>query len=49
MANVAVMEILYAVPCEACFAIEGCMTAKGIFTTLLKESPGIILVWVKLK
>jgi hypothetical protein len=38
-----------AVPCEACFAIEGCTTAKEILTTLLKESPETILVWLKLK
>jgi hypothetical protein len=38
MGNLAVMEILNAVPCEACFVIEGCTTAKGIFTTFLKES-----------
>jgi hypothetical protein len=40
-ANVPVMEIQYAVPCEDCFVSEETVAAKvDISTTLLKETLG---------
>jgi hypothetical protein len=43
-----VIELYYAVPCEACFVSEDYMAAKGIFT-LSKEQLEKFLVWVKIK
>jgi hypothetical protein len=46
--NVPVMEILYAVPCEACFVIEEYTAVKeGIVTTRTKEPLPKLLAWEK--
>jgi hypothetical protein len=46
--NVPIMEILYAVPCEACSITEEYTAVKeGIFTTMTKEPLARFLAWEK--